>query len=322
MERRHLELLACPSCRGPLGEDLGCTRCGQAYDAPEAIPDLRLPGDAPTEAVRDFYSAAPFPGYPPNASLQWLRARAGRSRFAQLLDEAIAPDARIVEVGCGTGQMSLFLAGLDRTVIATDLTRASLRLGVQAARRFGMDNVLFVETDLFRPGLRAGAFDVVYCSGVLHHTPDPRAAFRQVAQLARPGGWIVLGLYNRLGRIPNRMRRIASKLSRGRWIPGDAVLGDRQAEPERREAWRRDQYGHPLERSHSLGEVRSWFDENGIDYLRAYPSALFGREGEDDPLFSPQGDYWPVEAALAQFAWIWRLSGEGGLFLATGRRAA
>ena len=31
-----------------------------------------------------------------------------------------------------------------------------------------------METDLRRPGLRKGSFDVVYSSGVLHHTPDPR----------------------------------------------------------------------------------------------------------------------------------------------------
>lgn len=322
MQRQYLDLLACPQCGGPLAASLRCRACAAEYAAPDGIPDLRCAGGQVTETVRAFYSAAPFPGYPANASLEWLRARAGRSRFARLLDEGIAPDARIVEVGCGTGQMSLFLSGRDRVVVGADLTRPSLRLGATAARRFGIGNVLFVETDLLRPGLREAAFDVVYCSGVLHHTADPRGAFKHVARLARPGGMIVLGLYNCLGRIPNRLRRAAAKLSGGRWVPGDPVLNDRAAEPERREAWLRDQYDHPEEHSHSLGEVRGWFDENGVEYLRAYPSALLAREGEDDPLFVSQGDYWPLEAALAQFAWIWRLNAEGGLFVATGRRAA
>src|SRR5213593_2704644 len=81
-----------------------------------------------------------------------------------------------------------YLARASRVVIGADLTRASLRLGAAAARRFGLDRVLFVETDLNRPGLRRGAFDVVYSSGVLHHTPDPRASFARMARLARPGG--------------------------------------------------------------------------------------------------------------------------------------
>src|SRR2546423_5544297 len=62
--------------------------------------------DDRTDAVRRFYEQAPFPGYPPHDSLQALRARAERSAFAPLIDRAIAGDARIVEVGCGTGQRS------------------------------------------------------------------------------------------------------------------------------------------------------------------------------------------------------------------------
>ena len=69
------------------------------------------------------------------------------------------------------------------------------------------------ETDLHRPGLRVGSFDVVYCSGVLHHTPDPGASFARIARLARPGGMIVLGLYNAFARIPLRLRRLVTHLS-------------------------------------------------------------------------------------------------------------
>src|SRR5256885_5757359 len=50
-----------------------------------------------------------------------------------------AGDARIAEIGCGTGQMCLYLARADRMVIGADLTRAALRLGAAAARRFGLD---------------------------------------------------------------------------------------------------------------------------------------------------------------------------------------
>src|SRR5258708_9976 len=154
------------------------------YEAPDGIPNLRLPGDARTEAVRRFYEKAPFPGYPPRDSLPWLRARAERSGFARLLDHAIRGDARILEIGCGTGQMSLYLARASRVVVAVDLTRAALQMGAEAARRFCLSGVQFIETDLNHPALRPGSFDVVYSSGVLHHTPDPRSAFARIAQLA------------------------------------------------------------------------------------------------------------------------------------------
>ncbi len=173
---------------------------------------MRLPGDGRTDAVRRFYERAPFPGYPPHDSLHALRARAERSPFPRLIDRAIPGDARIVEVGCGTGQMCLFLARADRVVVGADLARASLALGAEAARRFRLHRVQFVETDLQRPGLKAGAFDVVYSSGVLHHTPNPRASFARLAQLARPGGTIVLGVYNAFARLPAKLRRLTARL--------------------------------------------------------------------------------------------------------------
>jgi SAM-dependent methyltransferase len=322
---RAIALLACPTCRGTLRaevERLTCGGCQAVYSTAGGIPDLRVPADERTNAVRDFYTVAPFPGYPPRDSLGSLRARAGRSEFARLLDRAIPGDARVVEVGCGTGQMSLFLATADRVIVGADLTRASLELGSRAARRFGVDQALFIETDLRRPGLREGAFDVVYSSGVLHHTPDPQASFAALARLARPGGIVVLGLYNAWARIPHRVRRAVGKLTGFRYVPLDPVLRDRAGEPERREAWLRDQYMHPEEHRHTTREVQRWFRESGVEYLRTYPDSLFASEAlEGAALFEPAEDDWPFENWVSQLGWMKTLAHEGGLWVTIGRRS-
>jgi SAM-dependent methyltransferase len=315
-----LELYACPACAGALTSDWSCSGCGARFETSDGIPNLRLPSDTRSELVRSFYEHAPFPAYPPGASLSWLRARAERSEFARLVDHAISGDARILDLGCGTGQMSLYLARARRVIIGADLARGSLQLGAAAARRFQLDQVQFVETDLHRPGLREGAFDVVYSSGVLHHTPDPRAAFSRIARLVRPGGMIILGLYNTFARIPFRLRRLVAWLSGYRWIPFDPVLCDRENEPARREAWLRDQYRHPEEHRHTLAEVQAWFAENGFEYIRAYPSAMLSQESEPDDLFASAPDNWRPEGWLAQIGWIGSLGHEGGLFVTIGRR--
>jgi SAM-dependent methyltransferase len=311
-------LLACPTCGERLPPDLVCCACGASFDALDGIPNLRLSGDARTDAVRRFYERTPFPGYPPRDSLHALRARAQRSLFARLVDEAIPGDARVVDVGCGTGQMCLYLARAERWVIGADLARPALVLGAAAAQRFGLDRVLFVETDLQRPGLASGAFDVVYSSGVLHHTPNPRASFARLVQLARPGGTIVLGVYNAFARLPLRLRRAMARLSGFRFIPFDPVLRDRRDEPARREAWLRDQYQHPEEHRHTLAEVQTWFKENGVEYLRAYPTAVLGEEPKE--LFAAAADNWRAEGWLAQLAWMRLLGREGGLFFTIGLR--
>jgi SAM-dependent methyltransferase len=312
------DLLACPTCGGALAAEWRCGACGAQFDAPEGIPNLRRTGDDRTEAVRRFYDRAPFPGYPPRDSLAALHARAERSAFARLVNHAIAGDARIVEVGCGTGQMCLYLARADRRIIGADLTRASLRLAADAAGRFGLSHVQFVETDLHHPGLKAGGFDVVYSSGVLHHTPNPRESFAHLARLARPGGTIVLGLYNAFARLPLRLRRVVARVSKFRCVPFDPVLRDRSHDSARREAWLRDQYQHPEEHRHTLAEVQRWFSENDVEYLRAYPSAVLGDEPGE--LFAPAVDDWRPEGWLAQLGWMSALGHEGGLFFTIGRR--
>jgi SAM-dependent methyltransferase len=313
------DLLACPACGSGL-QGLACAGCGRFWPAPDGIPELRLAVDARTEIVRRFYDAAPFPNYPPRDSLAWLRARADRSDFARLLDASIPGDATIAEIGCGTGQMSLYLARADRRVVGLDLSRGALTLGASAARRYGIGNVSFVECDLSNLPLRAGAFDIVYCSGVLHHTPDPKAAFRSIAGAVKPGGHVVLGLYNRYARLPLRLRRLVARATRYRWIPFDPVLRERAVEPARREAWLKDQYRHPEEHRHSVAEVRRWFADNGIDYVSTYPSTLIGAKTEN--LFAPAEDEWPLESLIAQLGWMRALGGEGGLFVTVGRRPA
>ena len=65
-------------------------------------------------------------------------------------------------------------------------------------------------------------------------------------------------------------------------------------------------------------EVQRWFAENGVEYLRSYPSAVLGSElGE---LFAAAEDNWRLEGWLAQIGWIRALGHEGGVFVTIGRR--
>ncbi len=318
-------LLACPACQGDLRREdddaLRCIACDARYATRGDIPDLRVSSEDRTETVRAFYTESPFPNYPPNDTLSGLRGRAARSELARLLEQAIPGDARVLELGCGTGQMSLFLATADRVVVGADLTRASLELAAGAAARYDLRGVRFVETDLRAPGLRAEAFDVVYSSGVLHHTPDPRTSFRAMAKLVKPGGVIVLGLYNVYARIPHRLRRGIARLTGFKVIPFDPVLRARDAEPERKKAWFRDQYEHPEEHRHTIAEVLGWFGENDIEYVRTYPNALIGAEPlAGAELFEPAEDNWGFENVLSQIAWSKALASEGGLWVTIGRR--
>ena len=54
-----------------------------------------------------------------------------------------------------------------------------------------------VQADLLDLPLAEAAFDLVFSIGVLHHTPDPRRAFAQIARRVKPGGRLAVWLYRK-----------------------------------------------------------------------------------------------------------------------------
>ena len=61
-----------------------------------------------TEIVKQFYEQTPFPNYDDLDNHRALLEKARSGLFARLLNEQI-PYARVVEIGCGTGQLTNFL---------------------------------------------------------------------------------------------------------------------------------------------------------------------------------------------------------------------
>ena len=60
--------------------------------------------------------------------------------------------------------------------------------------------------NIFDLGIKDDVFDVVISSGVLHHTKDARRAFAAIVRKAKPGGLVVVGLYNSFGTRADLMR--------------------------------------------------------------------------------------------------------------------
>ena len=241
-----LPLLRCPVDGQALHWDfaarqLRAVTADRRYAVSDGIPCLFAPNEWPegrtdvTDIVKAFYEKTPFPNYDDLDSRESLARKARRGVFARLLDEQLPRPVRVLEAGCGTGQLSNFLGmGWDRVVIGADLCLNSLRLAKQFRDRFSVNNVNFVQMNLFRPPFVDDTFDVVVTNGVLHHTADPRGGFEALARKLKPGGVILVGLYNSLGRLPTLWRRRlievfgdgmavldsrlrATKLNRGHW---------------------------------------------------------------------------------------------------------
>ncbi len=75
-----------------------------------------------------------------------------------------------------------------------------------AARYFRDYPVAFLQANLMQPPFRPASFDVVFCAGVLHHTPDTRATLGRVAETVAPGGRLFVWLYHQLPELKQRAR--------------------------------------------------------------------------------------------------------------------
>jgi SAM-dependent methyltransferase len=327
-------LLQCPGCGGALATEedpaaLRCTGCRHRFASEAGIPQLFWPtqgssGPDVTEQVRAFYEDTPFPNYDDIDSPETLRVKAEAGGFAAALSEQIPHGALVMEVGCGTGQLSNFL-GLrwGRTVFGTDMCLNSLRLADSFRERHAIASVAFLQQNLFRPAFRPEVFDVVIVNGVLHHTSDPPAGLRTLVGLLKPGGHVLVGLYNRLGRLTTDLRRVVFRLTRDRLTFLDPRLRRPTLSPARRRAWFRDQYQHPHESTHWMGEALEWLDRADVEFLNSIPRCVAGAAfSSTEPLFAASSRGTPLDRLLVQLGMLLKGGPEGGFFVVIGRKRA
>lgn len=297
------------------------------YPVVDGIPCLFAPNEWPegrsdvTDIVQAFYEQTPFPNYDDLDSRESLSVKARRGVFARLLDEQIPRPALVLEAGCGTGQLSNFLGmGWGRKVIGGDLCLNSLRLAKSFRDRCAINNAHFVQMNLFRPPFPDETFDLVISNGVLHHTSDPEGGFHAIARKLKPGGHIIIGLYNWLGRLPTLWRRKLIETFGDSWAKLDSRLRKGALNSGRYSAWYMDQYRHPHESRHSIDEVERWFHRSGIDLVFTVPPTGDEQFTEQTPLFSPRPPSSRTDRMMIELAMLLSGGADGGLYIAIGRK--
>ena len=128
-----------------------------------------------------------------------------------------AEGLRVLEIGCGLGTDGARFARAGARYTGVDLTEAAVSL---ARRRFELEGLPgeFRVADAEALKFEDESFDLVYSHGVLHHTPDARAAVAEVRRVLAPEGRAVVMLYHRDSynyRVNIRMlRRFGARLLR------------------------------------------------------------------------------------------------------------
>ncbi len=206
MKREFLDILCCPDCGGTLDlrdagatgreverGELVCTACGRRYPIVNGVPRF-----------------VPAENYAGSFGLQWNRFREtqldshtgqpiSRERFFRQTGwapEDLAGRAAL-DVGCGAGRFAEVVLACGATVVGVDYSAA-----VDACwRNLGPHERLHVvQADIYRLPFKPGRFDLVYCFGVLQHTPDVGRAFAALPVQVRANGRLAVDTYPKQAR--------------------------------------------------------------------------------------------------------------------------
>ena len=306
-----------------VGDGLKCPTTGELFPSINGVPSLYQPspheGKDVTDRVKSFYEENPFPSYEGMEEFGELVNKGSHNPFSADLLKAIGHSKTILECGCGTGQLSHFLQLSNNHVLGIDMSLASLTLALEHKYRNALERCAFAQMNIFDLAIQDESFDVVISHGVLHHTFDARRAFSQIVRKVKPGGIVMVGLYNSYARVMTWLRAQLIGIF-GPKI--DYVVRKRIHDARKADIWIKDQYYNPHETWHSIDEVMGWFDEEGVEFLNCSP-AILGSDGEEaKTLFAQTQPGSRYQRVVTQLSWVGTIAREGSLFDLVGRKKA
>jgi malonyl-CoA O-methyltransferase len=128
-----------------------------------------------------------------NAYNEWSNTYDTDENLTRDIDQAVTQSLlggrrfeSILEIGCGTGKNTVFLAQVGRRVQAVDFSQGML---ARAQEKVQAENVRFSQMDITRPWeFEERSFDLIVCNLVLEHIRDLSHVFGEVARTLRPEG--------------------------------------------------------------------------------------------------------------------------------------
>ncbi len=286
-----LSLLHCSRCHSPLDAEgdptdrLTCRSCGTSFPIERGVP--RLAGETYTASFGRQWNR--YDVARPEEDEATFRVKTG-------VDPRELAGRLVLDAGCGGGRYARLLGQHGARVLGIDLSSA-----VDKAAELCADypELAIVQGDLLDLPVADESFDLVYSIGVLHHTPDPRRAFAQIARRVKPGGRLAVWLYRRNTPpqewLNSGLRAISTRLPAPVLEPICAGLGALGSIPLMNRTLNKlanfsshpdwtlricdnfDWYAPHYQSHHTPAELRGWFEEEGFADIHELAPARHGR---------------------------------------------
>jgi SAM-dependent methyltransferase len=239
--------------------------------------------------VRDFYEKMPYPAPVDNLDRERDLCANPQRRRAQFHltwpTERPRANQEILVAGCGTSQAARYaLREPDARVTAIDISDTSLRHTRDLQRRYNLENLELHQLSIERVREIGRSFDLVVCTGVLHHLSDPDHGLCALRDVLRPSGAMRLMVYARYGRTGIYMMQEYCRLlgisasdkdlrdlgATIETLPADHPISGvlRRAKDFRRPEAMADALLHPQDRAYTVPELYAWLDRCGMSFGR------------------------------------------------------
>jgi SAM-dependent methyltransferase len=242
-----------------------------------------------SEDVRVFYEKMPYPAPLTNLDAHrdlYKNPLRRRAEFHLMWPARMPTGSQdILIAGCGTSQAARYaLREPDARITAIDISDASLRHTRDLQQKYKLGNLELHQLPIERVREIGRSFDLVVCTGVLHHLQDPDSGLRALRDVLRPGGAMRLMVYASYGRAGIYIMQEYCRL-----LEIDPTAADLQTlgaalkalPPDHpisgllrrsKDFWRpeamADALLHPQDRAYTVPEVYAWLDRCGLSFGR------------------------------------------------------
>lgn len=248
------------------------------------------------DPIEAFYTQHPYP--PPVENLdrardEWRDANRHRADFHLLWpDRPYRADLDILVAGCGTWQAARYaVCRPEARVTGIDVSVTSLDRTAQLKRKYDLANLELEQRSIEGVGGLTRRFDLIVCTGVLHHLSDPGAGLSALRSVLKPAGVIYLMVYAPYGRagiymLQDYCRRLGIGTTAGeigdlmsviealpRHHPLKPILGTSR-DFQNPDAIA-DALLNPRDRSYSVPELLDAVAASGLSFVRWYRQAPY-----------------------------------------------